>query len=111
MTNKGYRTLIKEVNDYLVLKRPFGAIMIVDSSTDDVKIFDRNDSNAECPYYSAIQYMLMICTKWISSDIHATEDDFTPEGLLWDCIITNDFGDVMGVYIQDEDFNFMRIGY
>ena len=110
MTNKEYRELIKKVNDYLIAREPFGTVMIMNSTTDEVKMFDC-DTNADYPYYTAVQYMLMICTQWISNNDHAIEDDFTPEGLLWDCIITNDFGDVMGVYVQDEDFNFIRIGY
>jgi hypothetical protein len=111
MTNKEYRVLIKKVNDYLEKLNPFGAVMIMDCTTDEVKMFDRTEIE-DCPYYTAVQYMLMICTQWISSNTYAIEDNYyTPEKLLELCITENDFGSVMGVYIQDENFNFIRIGY
>lgn len=111
MTNKEYRVLIKKVNDYLEKFNPFGAVMIMDCTTDEVKMFDCN-INEDYHYYAAAQYMLMICTQWISSSNYAIGDEYyTPEKLLEHCITENDFGNVMGVYIQDEDFNFIRIGY
>ena len=110
MNHESISNVIAKTRRFLQTCKPAGAVMIVNNEREEAKIFDRCNGD----YEDAALYMLQACLDWLASpDYEDDEDDqtYTPETLLLDCIKKMDFGCIMGVYIMNQHFDFIRIGY
>lgn len=107
MVAEKIQNFVEKVNDFLVSLKPFGAIMVVKHSG-EVKIFDQYNGN----YYSAALHILATFFEWVGDKHYEPEVGCKTIEELWElCMEEKDFGCILGLYIQDRNFNFIRVYY
>lgn len=102
-------TFIEEINSFLVSLNPFGAVMITDNKNNTTRIVDQFRGN----YYSAALSIAAIFMENVRDNDNPPDFDMCANAReLWQtCIEDKDFGNIFGLYIQDKNFNFIRVYY
>ena len=107
MVAEKIQNFVEKVNDFLVSLKPCGAVMVVKNSG-EVKIFDHYNGN----YYSAALYISATFFEWMGNGRYVIEESCKTIEELWNlCIEEKNFGNIFSLYIQDKNFNFIRVYY
>ena len=107
MVAEKIQNFVEKVNNFLVSLKPFGAVMVVKHSG-EVKIFDHYNGN----YYSAALYISAIFFEWVGDNHYEFSEGCETIEELWNlCIEEKNFGSILGLYIQNKKYDFIRVYY